>query len=123
MTPSITFTAAVLGAPEARALGLFYQRLLGWEIVTDTRDWFMLRPPQGGAGLSFQTEEQHTPPVWPASADEQQMQLHLDLQVTDLDAASRFAEECGAKQAPFQPQENVRVYLDPAGHPFCLYVD
>jgi catechol 2,3-dioxygenase-like lactoylglutathione lyase family enzyme len=123
VTPSITFTAAVLGAPEGRALGLFYQRLLGWEIVTDTRDWFMLRPRHGGAGLSFQTEEQHTPPVWPAGADEQQMQLHLDLQVTDLAAACRYAEECGATQAPFQPQENVRVYLDPAGHPFCLYVD
>jgi Glyoxalase-like domain len=24
--------------------------------------------------------------------------------------------------AEFQPQEDVRVYLDPAGHPFCLYV-
>jgi hypothetical protein len=22
--------------------------------------------------------------------------------------------------ATFQPQDDVRVYLDPAGHPFCL---
>jgi hypothetical protein len=22
-----------------------------------------------------------------------------------------------------QPQDDVRVMLDPAGHPFCLYVD
>jgi len=123
MTPSITYSATVLGAPEARELGLFYQRLLGWEVVTDTRDWFMLRPPGGGAGLSFQTEVQHTPPAWPAGSTEQQMQLHLDLRATDLDAACRHAEECGAKRAEFQPQENVRVYLDPAGHPFCLFVD
>jgi catechol 2,3-dioxygenase-like lactoylglutathione lyase family enzyme len=123
MTTPITFAATVLGAPDARALGLFYRRLLGWEILTDTPDWFMLRPPGGGAGLSFQTEDQHTPPAWPAGSDEQQMQLHLDLQATDLDAACRHAEECGATQAQFQPQENVRVYLDPAGHPFCLFVD
>jgi hypothetical protein len=29
----------------------------------------------------------------------------------------------GAEQASYQPQEHVRVMLDPAGHPFCLYVD
>ncbi len=123
MTTPITFTAAVLGAPQARELGLFYQRLLGWDIELDTADWFMLRPPGGGAGLSFQTETEHTPPAWPAGRDEQQMQLHLDLRATDLDAACRHAEECGATVAEFQPQENVRVYRDPAGHPFCLFVD
>jgi len=123
MTTPITFAATVLGAPDARELGLFYQRLLGWEIVTDTRNWFMLRPPDGGAGLSFQTEDQHTPPAWPAWPTDQQMQLHLDLHATDLTAACLHAEECGATQAEFQPQEGVRVYLDPAGHPFCLFVD
>jgi len=25
--------------------------------------------------------------------------------------------------ADFQPQEDVRVCLDPAGHPFCLYTE
>ncbi|MGI5131576.1 VOC family protein [Pseudonocardia sp. CA-107938] len=123
MASPITYSATVLGAPEGRALGRFYQRLLDWEVVSDEADWFMLRPPGGGAGLSFQTEKEHTPPTWPAGADEQQMQLHLDLQVTDLAAGSRHAEECGAVLAEFQPQENVRVYLDPAGHPFCLFVD
>jgi catechol 2,3-dioxygenase-like lactoylglutathione lyase family enzyme len=123
MTTPITLAATVLGAPEARALGLFYQRLLGWEIAEDTQHWFMLRAPGGGAGLSFQTEEQHTPPAWPAGPDEQQMQLHLDLRAVDLDAACRHAEECGATAAQFQPQDDVRVYLDPAGHPFCLFVD
>jgi len=24
--------------------------------------------------------------------------------------------------ADFQPHDDVRVYLDPAGHPFCLWV-
>ena len=33
---------------------------------------------------------------------------------------ARHAEKAGAVQAEFQPQEDVRVFLDPAGHPFCL---
>jgi hypothetical protein len=28
----------------------------------------------------------------------------------------------GATLAGFQPKHDVRVCLDPAGHPFCLYV-
>jgi hypothetical protein len=51
------------------------------------------------------------------------MMLHLDLEVDDLDAAVSYALECGAELPDFQPQEKVRVMLDPAGHPFCLYVD
>jgi hypothetical protein len=27
----------------------------------------------------------------------------------------------GAAPAGFQPQDDVRVLLDPAGHPFCLF--
>ena len=29
----------------------------------------------------------------------------------------------GAVLPDFQPQEHVRVLLDPAGHPFCLWMD
>jgi hypothetical protein len=32
------------------------------------------------------------------------------------------AVEAGARVARFQPQDDVRVLLDPAGHPFCLWV-
>jgi hypothetical protein len=49
------------------------------------------------------------------------MQLHLDLQVTDLAAAVEDAVALGATLAQFQPQDDVRVLLDLAGHPFCLY--
>jgi hypothetical protein len=51
------------------------------------------------------------------------MSMHLDLQVDDLDEAVAHAVEAGAELASFQPQEKVRVMLDPAGHPFCLYLD
>jgi hypothetical protein len=49
------------------------------------------------------------------------MQLHLDIEVEDLDAAVALAVEAGATVAEFRPQDDVRVCLDPAGHPFCLF--
>jgi hypothetical protein len=70
-----------------------------------------------------QHEPQFVRPSWPADADHQQMQLHLDLQVDDIAAATAHAERCGATLATWQPQDDVRVYLDPVGHPFCLFVD
>ncbi len=50
------------------------------------------------------------------------MQLHLDVQVTDLEGAVDDAVALGATVAELQPQADVRVLLDPAGHPFCLYL-
>lgn len=50
------------------------------------------------------------------------MSMHLDIQVDDLEQAVTYALSVGATQADFQPQHDVRVMLDPAGHPFCLYV-
>ena len=117
----MTMTAAVLGTPDPRALAEFYQRLLGWQIRTNEPDWVTLRSPEGGAGLSFQAEEWHVPPTWPAGPDDQQMQVHLDIEVDDIESAAAYAVGSGAVLADFQPQEDVRVLLDPAGHPFCLW--
>lgn len=50
------------------------------------------------------------------------MMVHLDIGVDDLDAASAHAVAAGARVAQFQPQAGVRVHLDPAGHPFCLFL-
>jgi hypothetical protein len=52
------------------------------------------------------------------------MQMHLDLEVDDLDAASEVAEAAGAERVGGyeDEHESVRVYRDPAGHPFCLFV-
>ena len=121
-TPTLTLSATVLGATDARSLADFYRRLLGWVIVEDEAEWVVLRPPGGGSGLSFQTEERYAPPIWPAGPGQQQMMMHLDLAVDDLDAAAAHAQLCGATLAGHQPQEGVRVYLDPAGHPFCLFL-
>jgi catechol 2,3-dioxygenase-like lactoylglutathione lyase family enzyme len=122
MTPRFTLTATVLDTPDPRGLARFYQRLLGWPLGTDDPEWATLRPEDGGAGLSFQLEKEHVRPVWPAGPGEPRMQLHLDIAVDDLTPATELAVAAGAELAKFQPQDDVRVCLDPAGHPFCLYV-
>ncbi|RLE14121.1 MAG: VOC family protein [Actinobacteria bacterium] len=113
--------ATVLGAKDARALAAFYQDLLGWEVTDDEPDWVELPAPDGGAGLSFQTEENHVPPVWPTTAIDQQMMMHLDIAVSDLDEAVAAAQALGASLAQWQPRNDFTVMIDPAGHPFCLY--
>jgi Glyoxalase-like domain len=48
-------------------------------------------------------------------------EVHLDIAVEDLDEGVPWAVEAGATLAAHQPQAGVRVMLDPAGHPFCLF--
>lgn len=120
--PRMTLSAAVLGAPDARELADFYRRLLGWTVREDGPTWVALRSPDGGSGLSFQTEKDYARPTWPAGPGDQQMMMHLDIEVDDLDNAGAHAVATGATLAEYQPQDHVRVYLDPAGHPFCLWV-
>jgi catechol 2,3-dioxygenase-like lactoylglutathione lyase family enzyme len=122
--PRLTLSDIVLDAPKARELAAFYRRLLGWEVEQDEDDgdWIKLRSPDGGAGLSFQTEPAYTRPTWPAGPGDQQMMLHLDIAVDDLETSGAHALAAGATLAEFQPQDDVRVYLDPAGHPFCLFL-
>ena len=81
-----------------------------------------MRDPEGGAGLSFQIEEHHRRPVWPGNQTDQQMMMHLDFEVEDLQAASKHAVSLGALVAHFQPQDDVIVHFDPDGHPFCLWI-
>ncbi|GAA3731172.1 VOC family protein [Plantactinospora mayteni] len=118
----LTLTTVNLSAPDPAALARFYQRLLGWEITEDESDWVLMRSPAGGVGLAFQTESPYHRPSWPAGPGDQQMMMHLEIRVDDLDRAAAHAVACGATRADFQPQEDVLVHLDPAGHPFCLYL-
>ncbi|MDQ4008547.1 MAG: VOC family protein [Actinomycetota bacterium] len=116
------YWGVVLDSPDPGALAGFYARLLGWRIDTDEPTWVTMAPPDGVAYLAFQRSPEYVPPVWPTAEGRQQMMLHLDFEVSDLDAAVADALEMGATLAEFQPQEQVRVMLDPVGHPFCLYV-
>ncbi|HEY0736290.1 MAG TPA: VOC family protein [Herpetosiphonaceae bacterium] len=121
--PRMQFSATVLDAPDAPALASFYERLLGWKRTMNDTSWVTITPPDGGTGLSFQTEPNFVSPTWPSVPGSQLMLLHLDIHVEDLDAAVEWAVQAGARIADFQPQDNVRVMLDPVGHPFCLFVD
>jgi catechol 2,3-dioxygenase-like lactoylglutathione lyase family enzyme len=120
--PRMTLSAPVLDAPDPHALAAFYRRLLGWTVVQNEPGWVKLRPPGGGTGLSVQAEPLHTAPTWPAAEGAQQIQAHLDIEVDDLESAARHAVEAGAVLAAVQPDEDVRVFLDPVGHPFCLFL-
>jgi catechol 2,3-dioxygenase-like lactoylglutathione lyase family enzyme len=121
-TPRLTLSGIVLDSPDARDLAAFYRRLLGWPVEQDEDGWVKLTSPQGGAGLSFQTETAYVPPTWPAGPGDPQMMVHLDIAVDDLETAGAHAVAAGAVLADFQPEDDVRVYLDPAGHPFCLFL-
>ena len=57
-------------------------------------------------------------PVWPAGPGDQQMMMHLEIEVDDLEASIATRMEEGATLADFQPQDDVRVGLDPAGPPW-----
>lgn len=116
-----SLSATVLEARDANQLADFYHRLLGWPVIAEEDGWVMIRPPGGGSGLSFSSDPLYREPVWPATTDHNQMQLHLDIRVDDLAKGVEHALAAGARLADFQPQDDVRVLLDPAGHPFCFF--
>jgi catechol 2,3-dioxygenase-like lactoylglutathione lyase family enzyme len=112
----------VLDTPDAPTLARFYAELLDWELASEEPTFATVAPPDGVAYLGFQTSPEYVEPVWPPVPGAQQMMLHLDLEVEDLEVAVEHALELGAREAAHQPQDTVRVMLDPVGHPFCLYV-
>jgi hypothetical protein len=118
-----TWWGVVLDAPDALVLADFYSRLLDWPIAKTEPGWAVIGQPDSTTYLSFQTEPAYVRPVWPATDGNQQMMMHLDIEVDDLPAAVADAIDLGASLPAHQPQDNVRVLLDPAGHPFCLYLD
>lgn len=111
----------VLDAPDARELAEFYGQLLDWQVrVDDDGTWAEITsdswPP-----ICFQQVEDYHAPSWPSQAHPQQM--HLDVVVDDLDVAEAAVVERGAGKAAEQPGETFRVFLDPAGHPFCIVLN
>jgi hypothetical protein len=112
----------VLDCREPHVLGAFYSAITGWPVDPDEEedDWVQLRS-DTGATLAFQRADEWVAPEWPGDAHPQQM--HLDVDVVDLDVGERQVLALGARKAEHQPGTTFRVYLDPAGHPFCLVLD
>ena len=121
--PSFRLETICIDCADAHVMADFYRRLLGWEVTFSEPKWVLMRDPAGGTGLSFQADSGYREPAWPEQPSGQDKMVHLDIKVDDLDAAVEHAVASGARLAEYQPQARVRVLLDPAGHPFCLFLD
>jgi predicted enzyme related to lactoylglutathione lyase len=128
LTPSIRWVRVTLDCRDAEELAAFYAHLFGWEIkARDGRGWLQLSSPAGGVGLNIQADTAYEPPIWPEVPGAQAKMMHFEVLVDDVDAAARVVHEAGGSEAPHQPSDRdrsrIRVMIDPAGHPFCLFVE
>jgi Glyoxalase-like domain len=128
----------VLDTTDPRRLAEFYRHLFGLRYRPGDeppgpgrpdpkgQDWLVLRNPAGGAQLAFQKVPELPRATWPEGPVPQQ--LHLDTSVptaADLDIQHERAIALGARllaDRSTDPQEPLRAYADPAGHPFCILV-
>jgi catechol 2,3-dioxygenase-like lactoylglutathione lyase family enzyme len=111
-------------------MAAFYGRVFGWQVTARDDDasrlggsgWILLSGPDGGPTLSFQAEPWYEPPTWPEERGALTKMMHLEVVVDDLDSAVARVVDAGGRLAPHQPEgrDDLRVVLDPAGHPFCL---
>jgi predicted enzyme related to lactoylglutathione lyase len=109
------FPTVVLDCPDPVVLARFYGALLDWKVEASP-EWGEVRAE--GQCIAFQPVTDYTPPKWPGQDVPQQM--HLDVIVDDLDEAEAAVLQLGATKHEHQPGTTFRVFLDPAGHPFCL---
>jgi len=127
----------VFDTTDARGLAEFYRQLLGWHYQKGdepppagqpdphAEDWLVLRDPAGSSRIGFQPVAALPEATWPEGPIPQQ--LHLDLMVGSkelLEDHHRRALSLGARvlqDRSDDSQEPLRVYADPAGHPFCLF--
>lgn len=114
------FPAVVLDCPDPKTLAEFYGALLDWKVEQDDEGWAHVRADYGDS-IGFQKVEAYRPPQWPGQDVPQQM--HIDVVVDDLDSGEAAVLELGATKHDHQPGTTFRVFLDPAGHPFCLCRD
>jgi hypothetical protein len=104
---------------EGRSLASFYAELLGMRILRE--DWFVIaRDESSFPRLAFgDGPREYRPPRW--RDPEHPQQLHLDIPAHNLDAAEELALRLGATR--LQDRGEYRSFVDPVGHPFCLYRD
>jgi predicted enzyme related to lactoylglutathione lyase len=121
--PRVVLGVVALDTDEPTRLADFYAALLGWQVERTDDDWVQIGPsgdaPASGTKLAFQLVPEFKAPTWPTQDVPQQ--VHLDLDVPDLDEGERFALSLGARRVqPAELDPSFRVFLDPSGHPFCL---
>ena len=120
--------AVAIDCEWARPVAHFYEGLLGFEIrdLGPGGRWAQLFDPRGGIHLNIQGGDWYKAPVWPEQQGELTKMLHFEVQVDDVEEAVALAIQLGGTVAPWQPPDRnasrIRVVLDPAGHPLCLFV-
>ena len=106
-----------LDCDDPEALAAFWSAMLDGEVAFSTERAIAVKT--DALFIAAMRVDDYRPPTWPEA--DVPKQIHLDLAVTDLEAAVAEAERHGARAAAEQPaSERHRVMLDPAGHPFCL---
>ncbi|MDO5619803.1 VOC family protein [Kocuria sp.] len=122
--------AIVLDTEDALGLAEFYHQLFGWEYVTDlTSDdaagWCTVQGPSG-VRISCERVDTLIRAQWPDPQRPQQ--VHLDFVVDsgeELEAFHQHAVSLGAEVLATEtdePDEQIYIYADPSGHPFCVFV-
>jgi len=135
---TVTLAQVVLDCTNARELAEFYRQLLKFdyrpgdemppagEADPNGQDWLVLRHPAGGCQVAFQQVERLPLATWPDGPHPQMAHLDLTVPTVDaLDSEDRRALALGARllrDRSGDPDEPLRVYADPAGHPFCIFV-
>lgn len=118
-SPVTELIAVCIDTSDAARLAQFYADLAGGEVTGVYPEYGYAAASVLGSTLNFQTVADYARPQWPGQ--EHPQQFHLDLRVSDLDAAVEHATRLGATVAPQQSEEGGwTVMLDPDGHPFCL---
>ena len=112
-----TWQAVVIDCPDSDALAAFYEQLLGMIRVQHDDGWISIGDAPDRPAIAFQQVKDFEPPQWPGQDRPQQM--HVDVKVKDLDIAEEQVLQLGATSMD-SGSGTFRVYLDPAGHPFCL---
>jgi catechol 2,3-dioxygenase-like lactoylglutathione lyase family enzyme len=128
----------VFDSTDPRASAEFWRQLLGLAYREghepparggddpNGRDWLNLLTPDGVACLAFQMVDDLERSTWPDSAVPQQ--LHLDTSVSDVEELNAVHERVLALGGELRfdrsddAHEPLRVYVDPDGHPFCVFV-
>ncbi|MGY5129541.1 VOC family protein [Streptomyces nigrescens] len=117
---AIKFGVIALDCPDPRALANFYAEVLDWQVTGGDDEWIEVAGPTGRT-LAFQRVTDYRPPQWPGQDVPQQLHLDFDVAHADIDEAERKIVALGAKLVQRDAEaRDWRVYLDPAGHPFCL---
>ena len=116
-----------LDCPDPVELANFYSQITGFEVVVahsskDGQPQWVELVDVDQTRIAFQKIDNYLKPTWPEGPVPQQ--AHLDFDVSDLDVAEQLILKIGAVKSSIQPSsnpdDNFRVYFDPAGHPFCL---